>query len=83
MPRQGRRTCTPACSRAARFRSRITHYPRLDDGELYDLENDPGELTNLFHSPAHRALRDDYLRRLQEKLAEYPMPDPGPAPAPF
>jgi len=62
---------------------RITHYPRLDDGELYNLENDPGELTNLFHSPAHRALRDDYLKRLQEELARYPMPDPGPAPAPF
>ena len=29
--------------------------------ELYDLENDPGELTNLFYDARHREVRDRYL----------------------
>jgi len=30
-------------------------------GELYDLERDPGEFDNLWHDPAHAALKADLL----------------------
>lgn len=39
---------------------------RALEGELYDLSADPGELTNLWHDPAHAALR----ARMVEKLAD-------------
>jgi len=34
------------------------------DGELYDLIEDPGERTNLFHDPKMAKVRDDLLQRL-------------------
>jgi N-sulfoglucosamine sulfohydrolase len=39
------------------------HRPRF---ELYDLEQDPDEVTNLAESPAHAELRDTLVSRLQE-----------------
>ena len=55
---------------------RITYFPNQDDGELYDLENDPYEFDNLYHERAHRSLRDELLRRLLTELgtAEPPAP---------
>ncbi|MEM7240198.1 MAG: sulfatase-like hydrolase/transferase [Pseudomonadota bacterium] len=41
---------------------------RSSTGELYDLENDPNELRNLFDDPKHRPLRD----KLQEMLESRP-----------
>jgi arylsulfatase len=38
--------------RTARWK--LTHYPGYG-GELYDLETDPGETTNLYQDPAHQA----------------------------
>jgi arylsulfatase A-like enzyme len=32
--------------------------------ELYDLQEDPHELTNLFYDPAHRATRDEYFEKM-------------------
>jgi len=48
----------------------VRAYGVWDVPELYDLENDPHELKNLFHDPQHhqRALEMD--RRLFERLAE-------------
>ena len=34
------------------------------DGELYDLENDPGEVINLWGSAAHQAQRDELVDKL-------------------
>jgi arylsulfatase A-like enzyme len=41
---------------------KIVVYPAEDDGELYDLVNDPGETKNLWHDPVHRQMRDDAVR---------------------
>ena len=35
-----------------------------DDGELYDLANDPGEVANLWGSADHRAQRDELIDKL-------------------
>jgi hypothetical protein len=43
--------------------------------ELYDLEADPHELKNLALDPAHRAVLDDYRKRL---LAELQRTEAGP-----
>ena len=39
------------------------HY-RGDEGELYDLRNDPGELRNLWGSSGHRKIRDELIHSL-------------------
>jgi arylsulfatase A-like enzyme len=38
------------------------------DGELYDLRNDPLQHVNLWHDPAHRAVRDDLLDDMWKNL---------------
>ena len=46
-------------------------------GELYDLQNDPGELHNLWDRPEHAALKADLLRRyIDAELQAEPMPMP-------
>lgn len=49
-----------------------------DTDELYDLESDPGEMTNLIHSPAHAAHRDalhdrviDWMNRTRDPFRGY------------
>ena len=58
---------------------RISVFNGLPWGELYDLEIDPHELTNLWDSPVHKGVRDTLLERLLRqtiRLAENaPMPD--------
>jgi arylsulfatase A-like enzyme len=41
---------------------------RGDEGELYDVENDPHQWRNLWNDPKHRAKRDELLADLQEHL---------------
>jgi len=41
---------------------------RGDEGELYDVENDPHQWRNLWNDPKHRAMRDELLADLQEHL---------------
>jgi arylsulfatase A-like enzyme len=59
-----------------RWRMTISHGDAW--GELYDLENDPHEMDNLFDDPAHRGLRGE----LMEKLAyrEMELADRSPLP---
>jgi arylsulfatase A-like enzyme len=69
----------------ARLRTLVTPRWRMtiaqDDayGELYDLDNDPAEMDNLFDDPGHRAVRAG----LMEKLAyrEMELADRSPLPA--
>jgi len=42
----------------------ITAYAKLDDGLLFDLRNDPDELHNLWHSPAHQPIKNELLAEL-------------------
>ncbi len=49
-------------------RYKITVYPGEEYGELFDLENDPGELHNLWHDPGHRAVKLELTRQLMEHL---------------
>lgn len=45
-------------------KEKLWHDKSPDDGEMYDLNKDPMELTNLYHSPEHREMR----RKLTEKM---------------
>jgi len=44
-------------------RYKITVYRNHDYGEVFDLEEDPGETDNLWESPEHAALKSELLRR--------------------
>jgi arylsulfatase A-like enzyme len=49
-----------------RDRYKLTWYRGDDEGELYDLKNDPLEKNNLFAEPALSEIRENMLQRLQE-----------------
>tara|TARA_B110000003_G_scaffold266846_1_gene294366 strand:- start:47 stop:2224 length:2178 start_codon:yes stop_codon:yes gene_type:complete len=60
-------------------------YPDIDDiDELYDLEKDPYEMTNLIHSPEHAPLLQEMQERLEQlkqetgykKMVPRPRPEP-------
>lgn len=48
---------------------RLTWYPLLGEGELYDLAEDPEERSNLFGKSARRGWRDSLLKRLERDFA--------------
>lgn len=49
----------------------------LEDGELYDLEADPGEAVNRWNDPAYRGVRAELFERLCDRIAltADPLPD--------
>ncbi len=49
-------------------RYKITAYPGEEYGELFDLENDPHELHNLWDSPERQDLKRDLLIQLMERI---------------
>jgi hypothetical protein len=58
-------------------RYKITIYYTTDEGELFDLEADPGELNNLWKDPGSEALKARLLLKLaQTELGREPMPMP-------
>ena len=57
-------------------RHKIVVYHGYEQGELYDLENDPGEFENLWNDPDYADLRFDLMRRNFDALAF--SVDPGP-----
>ena len=48
----------------------LTLYAGQPYGELYDLESDPGQLHNLWHTPDARALRRHLMAQLGARFAE-------------
>ena len=59
-------------------RHKLVSYHGLDYGELYDLEQDPLELTNLWEAPAAAALRASLTQKSFD--ATVAACDPGPRP---
>jgi len=57
---------------------RLTVYPGTEGGELFDLQNDPDELHNLWYDPTHSELRSQLLRKLLDDYSRstpfYPIP---------
>jgi arylsulfatase A-like enzyme len=49
---------------------RFTVYSGQSYGELFDLENDPDEINNLWNDPTHRRMRDDLHIQLLHKIME-------------
>ena len=52
-------------------RYKITVYRTGDHGELFDLQEDPGEVNNLWHDPAAEALRSRMLYELVQAILAY------------
>ncbi len=46
----------------------VRYYQANELDELYDLKNDPGELTNLYKDPRHREVRAQLQQRLDERM---------------
>lgn len=65
LPREGNPVSLSGRIRMARTR----HWKLVQEtggtNELYDLRNDPEELTNLYGEPAHRAQQEELLRQLE------------------
>ncbi|MGH7091291.1 MAG: sulfatase-like hydrolase/transferase, partial [Stellaceae bacterium] len=59
-------------------RHRLSLYDGIDWGELYDLERDPDELTNLWDDPASGALRAELVLRLARKMLALSETSPNP-----
>ncbi len=55
-------------------RHKITVYKETDEGELFDLQADPGEVRNLWHEPSAAALKAHLLLAfLQGRMRDEPM----------
>ncbi len=53
-------------------RYKLMHfYYDIDEWEMYDLENDPSEMKNIYDDPAYAEVRDMLHKRLEELRSEY------------
>jgi arylsulfatase A-like enzyme len=60
------------CQRAVRDdRWKLIRYPLVDQTQLFDLANDPHELTNLAGKPEHAAKIDELTALLAKEMARY------------
>lgn len=59
-------------------RWRLTHYLGAPWGELYDLNEDPGECRNLWFDPAHASIRGQLTDALVQKLMDVASRSPLP-----
>ncbi|RAV29028.1 sulfatase family protein [Sinomicrobium soli] len=54
----------------------IRFYNDIDEWELYDLQNDPKEMNNLFHHPEYRQVVEKLKEQLKELQLRYKDTDP-------
>lgn len=59
-------------------RYRLSIYDGADWGELYDLQQDPHEMTNLFDDPSHAGLRGEMFERLAYQMMSHADHSPFP-----
>lgn len=52
-------------------RWKLIRYPLVDKTQLFDLRQDPHELTNLAEKPAHAAKVREMMARLEKEMARY------------
>ncbi|MDP0498355.1 MAG: sulfatase-like hydrolase/transferase [Verrucomicrobiota bacterium JB024] len=75
----------PGCAELKTYidaRYKLTVFRAFDEGELYDLEKDPGEFENRFDDPEYAAVKTRLLQRfLQAEMAKELLPMPRIAPA--
>lgn len=50
---------------------KLVHYANSDEGELYDLRNDPNEFANEYGNPKFAAVREELFRRLAAHYLSY------------
>lgn len=50
---------------------RISYYPGENWGELYNLENDPDEIVNLWASTDHKIIRLELMERMLKNMVHY------------
>ena len=50
-------------------RYRLTVYNHIGEGELYDLQRDPEEMANLWHSAKHAAIKSELLFQLVQEMS--------------
>jgi arylsulfatase A-like enzyme len=62
-------------------RYKLIHYYQTDEWELFDLEKDPHELTNLYQDPGYAAVQQELKRELARLRAAYRVPDVDPQPS--
>lgn len=63
--------CTPTLRAIRTFEHKLVRLPRGTENELFDLVNDPYELTNLNREPQYTALRDSLGLQLTALELEY------------
>ncbi len=49
----------------------IHFYNDIDEWELYDLQEDPQEMKNVFGEPEYQEIKDELMKRLRELQAQY------------
>ena len=59
-------------------RFKLIHYYDIDEWELFDLENDPDEMVNLYDEPDRADLIDELKRELTRLRALYRVPEVDP-----
>ena len=49
----------------------IHFYYDIDEWELFDFKNDPGEMKNLYNDPAYASVKEDLHKRLKDLMVRY------------
>jgi arylsulfatase A-like enzyme len=54
---------------------KLIHYYEIDEWELFDLKNDPEEMTSVFNDPDYEPVVAELKQRLTELRQQYLVPD--------